>query len=68
MAGISVKITLGNQVLRATFQNHASSRTLAARFPPTISMMDLYVREMCYCFPESLPADEAWRSGITWAT
>ena len=34
-----------------------------ARFPLTVSMMDLYGREMCYRFPEALPADEARRSG-----
>ena len=36
---------------------------LVARFPLTIPMMDLYDREMCYRFPEALPADEARRSG-----
>ena len=61
--GIPVKITVGNQVLRATFLDNATSRALVARFPLTVSMMDLYGREMCYRFPDALPADEARRSG-----
>ena len=45
--GIPVKITVGNQVLQATFLDNATSRALVARFPLTVSMMDLYGREMC---------------------
>ncbi len=61
--GIPVRITVGNQVLRATFLDNATGRALVARFPLTVSMMDLYGREMCHRFPEALPADEARRSG-----
>lgn len=61
--GIPVTITVGNQVLQATFLDNATSRALVARFPLTVSMMDLYGREMCYRFPDALPADETRRSG-----
>ena len=61
--GIQVKITVGNQVLQASFLDNATTRNLVARFPLTIHMMDLYDREMCYRFPDVLPAKEARRSG-----
>ncbi len=61
--GIPVKITVNNQVLRATFLDNATSSALVARFPLTVPMTDLYGREMCYRFPEALPASEARRSG-----
>jgi hypothetical protein len=34
-----------------------------AKLPMTIQMVDLYDREMCYHFPEALPADEVRTSG-----
>ena len=62
-SGIKVKITAGEHVLNATFINNATSRALIAKFPLTIPMMDLYSREMCYRFPDPLPANEAAASG-----
>lgn len=61
--GIKVKITVGKQALTATLLDNATTRHLISRFPLTIPMMDLYSREMCYRFPEALPANEAGSSG-----
>lgn len=61
--GIKVKITVGKETLTATFLNNATTRSLISRFPLTVPMEDLYAREMCYHFPEALPAEEAGRSG-----
>ena len=61
--GMKVKLTAGGQVLTATFDDNATSRALVARFPLLLPMMNLYAREMCYRFPEGLPAQEAGTSG-----
>ncbi|MBJ9974142.1 hypothetical protein IAE35_01140 [Pseudomonas sp. S75] len=58
-----VKVTAGQHVLTATFIDNATSRALAARFPLTVPMMDLYSREVVYRFPEALPANETSTSG-----
>ncbi len=60
---IRIKITVDERVLMATLIDNATTRTLISMFPLTISMMDLYSREMCYRFSESLPANEVERSG-----
>lgn len=62
-AGIKVKVMVGNQALTATFIDNATSRSLISKFPLTLPMMDLYSREMCYRFPDPLPANEAQTSG-----
>lgn len=61
--GIKVKITAGDQIITATFYDNATSRALVSRFPLTLPMEDLYQREMCYRFPEALPANETQTSG-----
>lgn len=61
--GTRIKITAGEHVLTATFLDNATTRALIAKFPLTIPMMDLYSREMCYRFPDALPANEAGTSG-----
>ena len=60
---IKVKVTAGGHVLTATFLDNATTRALIAKFPLTVPMMDLYSREMCYRFPDALPANEAGTSG-----
>jgi hypothetical protein len=60
---IKVKVTAGEYVLTASFLDNATSRALITKFPLTIPMMDLYSREMCYRFPDALPANEAGTSG-----
>ena len=61
--GIKVRVTAGEHVMTATFEDNATSRALIAKLPLTVPMMDLYNREMCYRFPEALPAEEARTSG-----
>ncbi|WP_174866507.1 cyclophilin-like fold protein [Pectobacterium polaris] len=61
--GIKVKITAGDQTMTATFYDNATTRALVSRFPLTLAMEDLYGREMCYRFPDALPANETQTSG-----
>jgi len=61
--GIKIKVTVGGQVLTATLIDNATTRSLIAKFPLTVRMEDLYSREMCYRFPDPLPASEAQRGG-----
>lgn len=56
---VQMRITVGDQVLTATLEDNATARAIAGRLPMTLPMMDLYGREMCYRFDESLPANEA---------
>ncbi|EPF9964523.1 cyclophilin-like fold protein [Escherichia albertii] len=49
--------------MTATFYDNATTRTLVSRFPLTLPMEDLYGREMCYRFPDALPANEMQTSG-----
>ena len=60
---IKVKITVGDRVLTATLIDNATTRNFISKFPLTLPMIDIYSREMCYRFPEALPADEAQTSG-----
>ena len=60
---IKVKVTAGEHILTATFLDNATARALIAKFPLTVQMMDLYSREMCYRFPDALPANEAETTG-----
>ncbi|MDO5378216.1 MAG: cyclophilin-like fold protein [Clostridia bacterium] len=56
---LKMRITVGDQVLTATLIDNATTRALMEKMPMTLSMMDLYGREMCYRFSEDLPAEEA---------
>lgn len=60
---IKVDVIVGNHTLKATFINNDTTKALVSKFPLTISMMDLYSREMCYRFKDPLPANEAGTSG-----
>lgn len=60
VTGLKMKITVGDHVLTATLEDNATTRALMAKMPMTLSMMDLYGREMCYRFSdENIPANEA---------
>lgn len=59
---MAVEMRAAGKVLQATFLDNATASALVARFPPTVPMMDLY-GQMCFRFPEALPAGEARRSG-----
>ena len=62
---IQVKISVGEQILTATFIDNATARALIKKLPLTLPMMDLYAREMCYRFPEALPSEESGTRGYT---
>ena len=49
--------------MTATFQENATTRALISRFPLTLPMEDLSHREMCYRYPDALPATETQTSG-----
>lgn len=54
-----VRITFGDTVLYATFYDNATTSALRKMLPLELDMRDLYGREMCYRFPQSLPTDNA---------
>jgi hypothetical protein len=58
-----IKITVGNRTLTAIFYDNPTARAIIAKFPLTIPLSDLYAREMCYHFPESLPTDNVRTTG-----
>ena len=61
--GIKIRVTIAELQFSATLVDNATSRAFIARMPLTLPMEPLYGREMCYRFPEPLPAEEARRSG-----
>jgi hypothetical protein len=60
---MKIKITVGTTVLTATLLDNSTSRALIAKLPLTVPMQDLYGREMCYRFPDALPADDVKTTG-----
>lgn len=60
---VRIKITVGDQELTATLLDNSTAKALIEQLPLTIPMEDLYSREMCYHFPEELPANEAQTTG-----
>jgi hypothetical protein len=58
-----IRITVGNRTLTATFYDNPTARAIIAKLPLTIPLSDLYEREMCYHFPESLPTDNVRTTG-----
>lgn len=48
MKGTKVKITVGDNQMVATLEDNATSRALVKKLPMTLSMKNLYSREMCY--------------------
>lgn len=61
--GTSMRITVNGHTLTATLEDNATARAIAEQLPMTLPMMDLYGREMCYRFPDALPADNARTRG-----
>lgn len=60
---MKIKMIFGDKVLTATLTNNATSRAFVEKLPITLPMLDLYSREMCYRFPDALPANEASTRG-----
>lgn len=61
---VKIKITVGDTELTATLENNATTRALIDQMPMTLSMMDLYGREMCYRYGAyALPTDHLRSDG-----
>lgn len=61
---IPIIITVDDVVLEAELEDNVTSRALMEKMPLTLSMMDLYGREMCYRFGAgALPTDELRSDG-----
>lgn len=60
---MKIKMIFGDKVLTATLSDNATTKTFIAKLPLTLPMLDLYSREMCYRFPDALPANEATTRG-----
>ena len=58
-----ITMTVNGNKLSATLYNNATTRAFIEKLPITLPMMDLYNREMCYRFPESLPTDDVNNCG-----
>lgn len=62
--GYKVKITVGGQAYEATFEDNALTRELIGQMPFTISMDNLYGREMCHRYGAgALPTDQLRQDG-----
>lgn len=60
----SVNIKVGSTILRAEFEDNATSRWLVERMPFTVRMMDLYGREMCHRYgANALPTEHLRHDG-----
>ena len=56
---VKIKITVGDTEMFATLEDNATTRYLTEQMPMTLSMMDLYGREMCYRYGAyALPTDD----------
>jgi hypothetical protein len=60
---IKIKITVNHTVLTATLFNNATTRVFIQKLPLTLSMQDLYKRELVYHFLEPLPTDDVRTTG-----
>ena len=52
-----IVIKLGSNKATAVLDNNSTTRAFIKKLPITLSMMDLYGRELCYRFNEDLPTD-----------
>lgn len=53
-----IRITVGDTEMYATLEDNATTRALLEQMPMTLSMQDLYGREMCYRYgADTLPTD-----------
>lgn len=61
---MQIKITVGDTELFATLEDNATTRALIKQMPMTLSMDDLYGREMCYRYgANALPTDNLRSDG-----
>lgn len=58
MTNMRIRITVGDTELYAVLEDNATTRALLQEMPMTLSMQDLYGREMCYRYgADAFPAD-----------
>lgn len=61
---MQIRITVGDTELFATLEDNATTRALIEQMPMTLSMNDLYGREMCYRYgANALPTDSLRSDG-----
>lgn len=59
-----IRITVGDTEMYATLEDNATTRALMEQMPMTLSMQDLYGREMCYRYGAgALPTDNLRSDG-----
>lgn len=58
-----MKITVNDAELIAEMYDNSASAAIKEMLPMELDMLDLYGREMCYRFTQSLPTDDAHNSG-----
>lgn len=64
VAEVRVKITVGETELIAVMEDNATTQAIIEQMPMTLSMMDLYGREMCYRYGAyALPTDNLRSDG-----
>lgn len=54
---VKIVITSGNNRATAVLDDNSTTRAFIKKLPLTLTMMDLYGRELCYRFDEELPTD-----------
>jgi hypothetical protein len=62
-SSFKIKLIFGEHELIATFEYNATTMAFREKLPVILPMKDLYSREMCYRFPDALPANEARTRG-----
>ena len=60
---MKIKITAKGKTATATLYDNVTTRAFVKKLPLTVTMMDLYGREMCYRFPKALPTDDVNDTG-----
>ena len=53
---MKIKFMAGGQEFAATLEDNPTSRAFMEKLPTKLKMENLYEREMCYHYPEALPA------------
>lgn len=61
--GTQIKITAGGQEMTAVLEDNVTTRALLEQLPLTISMNNLFSREMAYYFEEALPTNNLISGG-----
>lgn len=55
---MKIRITFNNTAVTATLYDNATTRSLVSKMPLSLSMLNLYFREIVYRFSEPLPTDD----------